>query len=143
MDIRKKHEEEKKPKRKQRSKTMRLSLSKKKQLNNLKKNAQSKEMKDKVHKEILLLQEKIVLEEKNHKYRRLMKTSESLCKNGKFDSGSFWELQKRAKSCNENAHAVRNAEGLKVDTTEEILQAYQDFYGDLLTVTNKKVAEKA
>ena len=143
MDIRKKHEELRKPKRKQRSKTMRLLLAKKKQLNELKNNAQSKETKDEIHKEMMALKEMIILEEKDHKYRRLMKTTESLCKNGKFDSGSFWELQKREKSCNDNAHAVRNSEGVKVDTTEEILKAYQDFYGDLLTVTNKKVAEKA
>ena len=46
------------------------------------------------------------------------------------------------KKKSEAAHAVRDEDGKIVTETEEILKAYEKFYEDLLTKTNKKTKEK-
>ena len=112
-EIKKKHEEERKPKKIHRSKTMRNLLAKKKELKEEKVSEQVKENKDRIHKEIELLKEQIMQEEKEQKFRKIMKTTEKICKDGKFDSGGFWKLQKRMKKQKEKPHAVVNIEGEK------------------------------
>ena len=42
-----------------------------------------------------MLKEKLLVEESEQKYRKLIKTTESVCIEGKFDSGNFWKLQKK------------------------------------------------
>ena len=50
----------------------------------------------------------MIKEEKEHKYRKLIKIGESKFKNGKIDSGGFWKLLKRVKKkTTEKAHCYQ------------------------------------
>ena len=85
------------------------------------------------------LKEQILNEESENYYRRLQKTCDEISKNGRFSSGKFWEVKKKMERKKEDgAHAVRNKEGKLVNEREEILDAYKEYFEDLLTITSKK-----
>ena len=140
IEVRNKNATIKKPKRKQRSKALRELLQKKKQLKKDWKNEENEDEASIIYNEIQKLKEMIVQEEQEHNYRRMLKTIETITKDGRFDSGGFWEFQKkmRRKKC-DTAHAVVNLKGEKVSETEKILEAYEEYFKDLLTHTNNEV----
>ena len=103
----------------------------------------NKETKDSIHRKIQELKQQIIEEEKDQKGRTLVKACESITNQGRFDSRGFWDLQSKInKKPKETPHAVLTADGKKVETTEEILDTYSKYFEDLLTTTNKKVAEQ-
>ena len=71
-----------------------------------------------------------------------MKVTESICNDGRIDSGSFWKLNKKMKGKKETPHAVLDLKGNKVQSVEEIKKAYEDFYEDLLSRTNRLADEQ-
>ena len=83
-------------------------------------------------------------EEGAQKCRRLMKTCENICTDGKINSGGFWELKKRIeRKKKEEVHAVLNEKGELVTTHEEIRERYEEYYQNLLTTTNKRIDDMA
>ena len=85
------------------------------------------------------LKEQMMDEEKNTYYRKLQKNCEEIRKNGKFNSAGFWKVKRRMECKKDEAmHAVRNMKGELVTTSEEIKEAYADYFEDLLTKTNKR-----
>ena len=68
-------------------------------------------------------------------YRRLKKTCDEIKKNGRFNSSGFWKVKKRMeRKKTEAMHAVMNKEGKLVTNQEEILEAYADYYKELLMI---------
>ena len=59
------------------------------------------------------LKEKMLEEEHERYYRRLMKTCEEISRNGKFDSGNFLKVKKRMERKKaDEVHGVRNKDGV-------------------------------
>ena len=137
--IKTKNEQVRKLTRKRKSKTMRLLLKeKKKQKNELRLNKNEDEMA-----KLNDLKRRIVEEETDSYYRRLMKTCEEITRNGRFDSSNFLKVKKRMeKKRPEENHAVLNKDGVLVTEVEEILKCYEEYYEDLLTTTNKRIEEE-
>ena len=134
-EVKTKHEVIRKTTTKRRSKTMRLLIQEKKRVKDqMKINGQEKDME-----QLKRLKEQMMEEEKETYWRKLQKNCEEIRKNGKFDSGGFWKVKKRMEcKKDEAAHAVKNLKGELVTTTEEIKEAYADYFEDLLTKTNKR-----
>ncbi len=142
-EIRQNHSIVKKARRrKQRSKTRRLMELERRKLKKLRESENNIEEKEKIHCEIKSIQIKIAEEESSERYRKVMKVTESICNDGRIDSGSFWKLNKKMKGKKETPHAVLDLKGNKVQSVEEIKKAYQEFYEDLLTRTNRMADEQ-
>ena len=92
LSIKRKYEQVRKPTTKCRSKTMRLLIKEKRKLKGDRMNEREKEKKEEIQLKIEELKKEMIKEEKEHKYRKLIKTGESIFKNGKIDSGGFWKL---------------------------------------------------
>ncbi|MCH2406114.1 MAG: hypothetical protein MK200_07980 [Nitrosopumilus sp.] len=141
LGIKRKHEKRWK-KKKQRSKAVRLMAQYIKILKRERGSNENEEKKLEIQNEITDLKKKIVEEEGSEKFRKMKKISEDICRKGKLDSGAFWQLHKRLKGKKENAHAVKNSDGIKVDTHEEIKEVYAKFYEMLLNHTNNSLEQK-
>ena len=121
---------------KRKTKTMRLLMKEKKKL---KENMRKVGNDDRNMEKLQNLKEQILDEEAENYYRRLRKTVDEISINGKFNSGKFWEVKKRMDRKKEaGAHAVKNKEGELVTDNKKILEAYKDYFEDLLTTTNRK-----
>ena len=130
-----KHETVRNMARKRKSKTMRILMNEKKKLKLELKNDMNTEGLKKLEK----LKEQIVAEENERNYRKMEKACQEIRKHGKFDGGGLWKLKNKLdRRREENMHAVTNKEGELKTEREEILDAYREFYEDLLTITTKK-----
>ena len=135
-EIKRKHEQTRKMTKKRKTKTMRLLMKEKKEL---KKNMRIKGNDNGSMEKLRNLKEQILSEEAENYYRRLRRTCEEISKNGKFNSGSFWEVKKKMeRKRKEGAHAVKNKDGKLVTENNEILTAYKDYFEELLSITNRK-----
>ena len=121
---------------KRKTKTMRLLMKEKKELKgNMRKEGNNATKMEKLQ----TLKKRILDEDAENYYRRLQKTCNDITKDGKFNSGKFWEVKKKMDRKKEDKpHAVRNNKGELVTENGEILNAYKDYFEDLLTITNKK-----
>ena len=137
--IKTKNEQVRKLTRKRKSKTMRLLMKEKKKLKKeLRLNKSEEEMQ-----KLNDLKRRILDEESDSYYRRLMKTCEEITRNGRFDSSNFLKVKKRMeKKRPEENHAVLNKDGVLVTEREEILTCYEKYFEDLLTTTNKRTEEE-
>ena len=132
-----KYMEKRNTSKKRRSKTMRLLMTEKKKIKERLKRGFDNNENDMVR--LHELKEQIMNEEKDTYYRRLKKNCEEIKINGKFNSAGFWKVRKRMeRKKEEESYAVRNMKGELVTTNDGILQAYGEYYKDLLTTTNKR-----
>ncbi len=141
FEIRQKHATLKKTRRKQCSKTRRLMKLERRKMKKQRGTMTDNEEKARLTGEIKNIQERIAEEESNERYRKIMKVTESICNNGRIDSGSFAKLCKKMKGKKECPHAVLDSKGNKVQSVKEIKEVYQGFYTDLLTRTNRLAEE--
>ena len=114
-----KFEQVRKITKKRRSKTLRLLMKEKKRVKEeLRETECSVEDMEKLQE----LKEKILNEEQEGYYRKLMKTCEEVSLNGRFNSGNFLKVKKRMERKKpENNHAVKNKKGELVTENGEIL----------------------
>ena len=90
-EIKCKHEQVRKMTKKRNTKTMRLLLKEKKELKgNMRKEGNNTSKMEKLQ----TLKKRILDEEAESYYRRLQKTCNDITKDGKFNSGKFWEVKK-------------------------------------------------
>ena len=135
MEVKEKHEQTRKITRKRRSKTMRLLINEKK---NIKEEMKGNRNDENIAK-LKALKEKMKEEEEETYFRKLKKTCDEIKKDGKFNSGGFWKAKKRMEKKKEDGnHAVLNTKGDLVTSNESILEAYKEYYEDLLTMTNRR-----
>ena len=118
MEIRKKNETTRKFTEKKASKTMRLLLKEKKKLKKELREEKTAENMEKLNE----LKAKVLREEEESYYRRLMKTCTEIKVNGKFNSGGFWKVVKRMKRKKDEApHAVMAKDGKIITDNGQIL----------------------
>ena len=130
-----KFEQVRKITKKRRSKTLRLLMKEKKRV---KEELREKECSVEDMEKLQELKEKILNEEQEGYYRKLMKTCEEVSLNGRFNSGNFLKVKKRMERKKpENNHAVKNKKGELVTENGEILRCYEEYFSDLLTKTNE------